>query len=172
MNICVFLSAYDESGTHAKVVTQLGAMIGKAHHTLVFGGSNRGLMRVLADSVERAGGNIIALSAEIYRAEVRHGISETIIAKTVSERKVLLLDRSDAFIILPGGLGTLDELTEIMESKKVYLHDKPIIIVNLDGFYDGFKVQLERMHGGGFIPRPLDELVRFVNTAQEAMHYL
>ena len=172
MNICVFLSAYDESGRLAPYVEELGNLIAKGGHTLVWGGSNRGLMKILADSAEGAGGKIIGITAELFKDYAREKSHEMTIAKTVSERKALMLARSDAFIILSGGLGTLDELTEIMESKKIHLHEKPIIILNLDGFYDGLKMQLERIDQDGFSPRPIPELVRFVETPKEAMQCL
>lgn len=172
MNICVFLSAYDESGRFGPLVAELGTLIGKGGHTLVWGGSDTGLMKELAQSVEDAGGKIVGISVEHLKQHARKGTHELIISSTMAERKGVMFTRSDAFIILPGGLGTLDEITEIMESKKHHIHEKPIIILNIDDFYDGFKAQLERMHAGGFIPRQIDELVRFVSTPKEAMELL
>lgn len=169
MNICVFLSAYDESGKLEPHVKELGNLIAQGHHTLVWGGSNTGLMKVLAGTVEEAGGKLIGISVEHLKQHARPGIKDMTIAKDMPERKALMLARSDAFIIMPGGLGTLDELTDIMEIKKHHIHEKPIIILNLDGFYDGLKSQLEHMQTSGFIPRPIEELVEFVNTPKEAI---
>jgi predicted Rossmann-fold nucleotide-binding protein len=78
-------------------------------------------------------------------------------------------ERADAFVLLPGGIGSFDEVTEILELKKHNLHDNPIVILNTDDFYGGLRSQLERMRREGFIARPLEEYLHFAATPEEAL---
>ncbi|NOR03425.1 LOG family protein [Mycolicibacterium fortuitum] len=93
-------------------------------------------------------------------------------AADLSERKAVLLERSDALMVMPGGLGTLDEATEILELRKHRRHDKPVVLLNTAGFYDGLVIQLRRMEQDGFLPVPLDELVFVAEEPDAAMEYL
>ena len=147
-------------------------LIAEGGHTYVYGGADRGLMKVLANIVESNGGKIIGVSFEFLRKETRKGNHELIIEKDLVTRKATIISRSDAFIVLPGGIGTLDEITEILELKKHRLHDKPIAILNTNGFYDGLEMQFERMSTGGFLPGGLSEYLFFAQKPQEAMNYL
>ena len=92
-----------------------------------------------------------------------------VIAKDLGERKAMLLARSDAVVVLPGGLGTLDELSEILELRKHNAHEKRVIVLNTDGFYDGLKTQLDRMSSEGFIERPLAEYIAYAQTPEAAI---
>lgn len=157
---------------------QLASPIAASGHTLVWGGSNYGLMKIMADGVQQGGGKIVGISMKLFKNHARKDADEMIIAKNLGERKALLLERSDIVVMMVGGLGTLDEATEIIELKKQAHHDKTIIILNTDGFYDGLKLQLERMATEGFLPvkeqgditiRPLSQLVRFVDTPEQVM---
>ena len=84
----------------------------------------------------------------------------------------MLLERGDAIVVLPGGIGTLDEITEVLEKKKHSLHNKPIVFLNTGGFYDGFKLQMERMGKEGFLPKALVEYMGFADTPNDAMRYI
>ena len=95
-----------------------------------------------------------------------------IVTRDWPERRALLLARGDAVAILPGGLGTLDEATEVLEYKKQNQHAKPVVFLNTDGFYDGMRAQLERMDREGFLPRPVADYVFFAATADEAIAYI
>ena len=94
------------------------------------------------------------------------------IEKTLGERKSTMLLKGDAVVALVGGIGTLDELTEIIELRKQGHHKKPIVILNTENFYEGLKVQLQKMKDDGFIPNRLDKLVYFANTPEEAINYI
>lgn len=146
--------------------------IGKRGHTLVWGGSNFGTMRVIADAAQSAGGKIVGISVEPIKARARPNADEMIIAKDWPERRATLLARADAIAVLPGGLGTLDEITEVMEYKKQEMHNKPVVFLNIDGFYEGFKMQLERMDREKFLPKSLAHYVFFATTPEEAMKYI
>jgi uncharacterized protein (TIGR00730 family) len=172
MNITVFCSMNDVGESYTKAAREFATMIGERGYTLVWGGSNIGTMKVIADSTQAAGGRIVGISVEPIKAKVRPNADEMIIAKNWPERRALLLERGDAIVVLPGGIGTLDEVTEVLEYKKQKMHDKPIAFLNTDGFYDGFKMQMERMDKEGFLPRALSEFLFFADTPEEVMQYL
>ncbi|WP_405588283.1 TIGR00730 family Rossman fold protein [Streptomyces sp. NBC_01190] len=172
MNICVFLSAADLGEQYTRAAAELGALIGEGGHTLVWGGSDAGLMKVVADAAQEAGARLVGISVEFLHDLARPGADEMVIAQDLARRKAELLLRSDAIVIMVGGLGTLDEATEILELKKHGLHDKPVVLLNTAGFYDGLKQQLRRMDAEGFLPLPLAELVHFADDGRAALGYL
>lgn len=172
MNICVFLSAADLDERYTGPAREFAELIGKGGHTLVWGGSDSGLMKVVADGVEEAGGRLVGVSVGFLSASVRPRADEMVIAKDLAERKALLLAKSDAVVIMVGGTGTLDEATEILELKKHGLHTKPVVLLNTAGFYDGLKEQFQRMDAEGFLPLPLTELVFFAEDGVGALAYL
>ena len=172
MNICVFCSANNVGEEYTKAAHEFATLIGKNGHVLVWGGSNKGTMKVIADAAQDAGGKIIGISVEKLKAAARPNADEMVITKDWPERRSTLLKRADAIVVLPGGIGTLDEITEVMEYKKHNLHNKAIVFLNTSGFYDGFKTQLERMDAEGFLPRALSEFLFFAPTPEEAMRYV
>jgi uncharacterized protein (TIGR00730 family) len=172
MNICVFLSAADLDERYTRPAREFAAAIGNGGHTLVWGGSDTGLMKVVADGVQEAGGRLVGISVELFRELARKDADEMVFARDLAERKALLLARSDAVVVMVGGLGTLDEATEILELRKHGLHNKRVVLLNTAGFYDGLIIQLERMDGDGFLPVPLAELVFFAEDGADALVYL
>src|SRR4029077_3754146 len=172
MNICVFLSAADLDERYTKPARDLAERIGKGGHTLVWGGSNTGLMKVVADGVRETGGRLVGISVALLRDWARADADEMLFADDLAERKALLLARSDAVVAMAGGLGTLDEVTEILELKKHGLHDKPVVLLNTAGFYDGLMLQLRRMEEEGFLPVPLAELAFVTDDGSRALGYL
>ncbi|NGN64010.1 TIGR00730 family Rossman fold protein [Streptomyces sp. A7024] len=172
MNICVFLSAADLSETYTAPAREFAELLGKRGHSLVWGGSDVGLMKVVADGVQEAGGRLVGVSVTFLSDKARTGCDEMIVAKDLAERKAELLARADAVVIMVGGTGTLDEATEILELKKHGLHTKPVVLLNTAGFYDGLKEQFQRMETEGFLPLPLDSLVFFADEPAAALAYL
>ena len=169
MNICVFLSAADLDERYTRPAREFAELIGKGGHTLVWGGSDTGLMKVLADGVRETGGRLVGISVGFLRAWASKDADEMVIAKDLAERKALMLARSDAVVVMAGGLGTLDEATEILELRKHRLHDKPVVLLNTAGFYDGLTLQLQRMETDGFLPVPLAELVFLADDGASAL---
>lgn len=169
LKICVFCSAYDLPEKYIKPAREFARLVAEHGHTLIWGGSDSGLMKEVASAAQEAGGKIVGISVEFLRAKARLNADEMIIAKNLGERKALLLDRSDAVVVMPGGVGTLDETTEIVEHKKHDHHNKPIVVMNTDGFYDGLKLQFERMDQEGFLPKPVDELLLFADAPQAVL---
>ncbi|HEY5835788.1 TIGR00730 family Rossman fold protein [Streptomyces sp.] len=172
MNIGVFLSAAELGEQYTAPAKEFARLIGEGGHTLVWGGSDAGLMKVVADGVQEAGGKLIGVSVEFLHDVARKNADEMVIARDLAHRKAELLLRSDAVVIMVGGTGTLDEATEIMELKKHGLHAKPVVLLNTAGFYDGLEHQFRRMEAEGFLPLPLSDLLHFADDADAAMAYL
>ena len=172
MRVCVFLSAADLDERYTEPAREFAGLLGRGGHTLVWGGSNTGLMKVVADGVQDAGGRLVGVSVEFLRAKARPDADEMVFAADLADRKAQLLARADALVILAGGLGTLDEATEILELRKHGHHTKPVVLLNSAGFYDGLVMQLRRMDSDGFLPIPLDELIYVTDDGVDALTYL
>ncbi|MFF2132084.1 TIGR00730 family Rossman fold protein [Streptomyces olivochromogenes] len=172
MNICVFLSSADLDERFAGPTDELARLIGSRGHTLVWGGCDAGLMKVVADGTAASGGRLVGVTVDFLSHKTRWTADEIVVAVDLAERKTLMLAKADAVVILAGGLGTLDEATEILELKKHGMHQKPVVVVNSDGFYDGFKAMLLRMEAEGFLPVPLNALVHFTDNVTDALGHL
>ncbi|MFC4472753.1 TIGR00730 family Rossman fold protein [Streptomyces xiangluensis] len=172
MNICVFLSAADLDARYTRPAREFAELLGKGGHTLVWGGSDAGLMKVVADGVQEAGGRLLGVSVEFLAAKARPDADEMVVARDLAERKALLLEKADAVVIMVGGTGTLDEATDILELKKHGHTTKPVVLLNTAGFYDGLKEQFRRMEDEGFLPVPLTDLVFFAEEPVGALAYL
>ncbi|MEV7287623.1 TIGR00730 family Rossman fold protein [Streptomyces sp. NPDC093252] len=172
MRICVFLSANDLADRYTRPAREFAELMGKGGHTLVWGGSDTGLMKVVADGVQETGGRLVGVSVEFLAAKARPGADEMVITRDLAERKRLLLEKADAVVVMVGGTGTLDEATEILELKKHGHTDKPVVLLNTAGFYDGLKEQFRRMEEEGFLPVPLSSLVFFAEEPVGALAYL
>lgn len=172
LNICVFCSAAELGPEHTNPAREFAELIGNGGHALIWGGSDVGLMKVLADGVRRTGGKLIGISVAFLQNTAREDADEMLVTEDLPARKAMLLSRADAVVVLPGGTGTLDEATEILELKKHGMHSKPVVVLNSGGFYDGLQQQLLRMEAEGFLPLPLPELVTFASGGEEAMRHL
>ncbi|MFJ4771636.1 TIGR00730 family Rossman fold protein [Streptomyces uncialis] len=172
MNICVFLSAADLDERYTGPARQFAELLGKGGHTLVWGGSDAGLMKVVADGVREAGGRLFGVSVEFLAQFARADTDEMVVARDLAERKARMLDQADGIVVMVGGMGTLDEATDILELRKHGHHTKPVVVLNTAGFYDGLKEQFRRMDDEGFLPLPLTELVFFAEEPVGALAYL
>jgi uncharacterized protein (TIGR00730 family) len=172
LHVCVFCSAADLEEVYTGAAREFAELIGKRGHTLVWGGSDVGLMKVVADGVQGAGGRLVGVSVEFLQDKARPDADEMVVTADLAERKALMLARADAVVVMAGGTGTLDEATEILELKKHGLHAMPVVVLNTAGFYDGLKQQLVRMEAEGFLPVPLDSLVTFAENPPEALGLL
>ena len=148
MNITVYLGA--NLGTDPalpQAVQQLGRWIGESGNALVYGGSKSGLMGLLADSVLAAGGRVTGVEPKCFLdAELQHeGLTELIVTEDMPARKTKMIELGDAFIAFPGGLGTLEEISEVMSRVALHKLVAPCILYNLDGYYEGLRAQLTHM---------------------------
>lgn len=167
-----FLSQYDVADTYTGVVETLGRLIAEHKHTLVFGGGDEGLMHVLAETVHQKGGRVVGVIREPIKDRAYKDADEMIVVKDAKEMNLGLIAHSQAVVVLAGGIGTLNELTEIVRMKKNGEQDKPVVVVNTGGFYDGLKQQLERMSHEGFLRDDVAQSVHFAETPEAAMDYM
>ena len=172
LNICVFCSAAELDAVYTEPAREFAELIGSHGHSLVWGGSDVGLMKVLADGVQKTGGRLVGISVDFLQSSARENADEMVVTASLAERKAMLLERADAFVVMVGGTGTLDEATDILELKKHGLHAKPVVLLNTAGYYDGLHQQLARMDAEGFLPLPLSELVAFADDGARALELL
>ncbi len=156
-----------------------GRLLAEAGVELVYGGGPVGLMGLTADAALAAGGRVVGIIPDfLHGRELTHKkLSELLIVGSMHERKQRMFERADAFAILPGGLGTLDEAFECMTWKQLGLHDKPIVLVDIDGYWKPLLDLLDHAIGAGFAParmraavevvRDPDELLRVLQSAPE-----
>ena len=154
-NICVFSgSSTPTKEIYAEKTIELGKLLAEKHINLVYGGGNRGLMGTLASTVRENGGHVIGVLPEIFNVpevRTRDNESELIVTPDMHTRKKAMYDKADAFIALPGGIGTFDELFESYTWKQIGFHDKPVLLLNIDGFYDGLLSFLDTTVEMGFL---------------------
>ncbi len=133
---------------------KVGELLANAGVGVIFGGGRIGLMGVLADSVLAAGGEVISVIPDYLRSEeVEHtGVTTRHIVDDLFERKALMMREADGFLALPGGLGTYDELLEVMTWRQLKQHLKPIGILNVAGYFDPFLQTVRRAQEEGFVP--------------------
>lgn len=138
-SICVFCGSSSGSNIEYTLKAKdLGVLLVQKDITLIYGGSNVGLMRVIADTMMEAGGKVVGIMPHtLIEREVAHkGISVFHVVNTMAERKSMMNELSDAFIAMPGGIGTLDEVFEIMSWNQLDLIEKPVALFNVDGYYE------------------------------------
>ncbi len=155
MNIAVYCSSSNHIAEDYKLVaTQLGVWIAESGNVLVFGGATGGLMTAVSEGAYSKKGKIIGIipQAVIRMKRQSQLCSELIAVETMSERKALMKDSADVFVVLPGSYGTLDEMFDVIASGVVGEHKKPIVIVNQNGFFDDFNSLTQRMASEGFLP--------------------
>jgi uncharacterized protein (TIGR00730 family) len=170
--IAVFCSANDLEDKYTIPVREFARLIAKHGYHLVWGGTDKGLMKEVASGVQEGGGKLVGVTLELFKDSARQNADEMIVAKTLGERKATMLLRSDAVVVLVGGIGTLDELTEVLELKKQGHHNKAVVVLNTENFYEGLKVQLQKMKDDGFIVQSLDDLVYFADKPEEAVNFI
>jgi uncharacterized protein (TIGR00730 family) len=152
--ICVFCGSHlGNDERYAAMARDAAQAIVRAGHGIVYGGGSVGLMGVVADAALAAGGQVIGVIPQaLARTEIAHeGLAELHIVVTMHERKALMDDVSDAFIALPGGFGTMDEFCEVLSWRQLRIHDKPIGLLNYEGYYDALLALFDSMAREGFI---------------------
>lgn len=138
---------------YREAALELGHYLVNNSMELIYGGANVGLMKILADAMLEKGGNVTGVMPRmLVEKEVAHlGLSQMHIVESMSERKKMIMDLSDAFIAMPGGFGTLDELAEVITSNQLRLNDKPVGILNIDGYFDSLMVFFDKGVEEGFL---------------------
>lgn len=156
MKICVFCSSNNHVPEKFRLAAaQLGEFLAENGHTLIYGGATGGLMDEIAKAVFENRGEIIGVIPEIIKQSGRLSQYPTKLIETanMNERKKVMKNEADAFVVLPGGYGTMDEMFDVVSSAIVGEHRKPLFCLNLDGFYDSLLKQIERMKEESCIPQ-------------------
>ncbi len=176
MNICFFCaSSEDIEQKYKDSAKQIGEKVAKAQHTIITGGSNIGLMKTLVKTAIENGGKSIGIIPKFFEDKglACFDNSKLIIVDDMFQRKQKLFELSDAFVILTGGYGTLDELLEIITLKQIGIYNKPIIIYNQDGYYDKILDMFDKIHNEKFsrpqgkevyvVTRTIEEIFAIIN---------
>lgn len=177
MKICVFGAASAHiDDKYIKETEALGERLAKRGHSLVYGAGATGLMGAAARGFKRGGGRIFGVIPEFFRDEsieqIYTGCDELRYTKTMSERKMIMEDNADAFVILPGGVGTFEEFYEVLTLKQLGRHGKAMVIYNIDGFYAEMQEFLKTVVNKKFITFELDDMYACVDSADALIKYL
>jgi uncharacterized protein (TIGR00730 family) len=170
MNITVYLGSNPGNDPkYLKYAEEIGRGIGSTGNTMVYGGANDGLMGRTADAVIASGGKVIGVIPEFFLKRGHTELAELHVVKTMSERKQKMMDLGDAFIALPGGPGTIEEISEIISAVRIGLIHKPCILFSPDGYYDELRDMYRKMVREGFLREDEFSRIQFAQTPAQAL---
>jgi uncharacterized protein (TIGR00730 family) len=175
VHVCVYCgSSPGFDPVYRRAAADLGAALAVAGHTLVYGGGHVGLMGTVADAVLAAGGAVVGVIPEALQArELAHrGLTELVVTGSMHERKAIMVDRSDAFVALPGGYGTFDELFETLTWLQLGIHAKPIVLFDVDGFFEPLLALADRAVAAGFLKPTHRDAARRAGSVAEVLDAL
>ncbi len=170
MNITVYLGAREgNEPVFRETAAEVGKWIAEAGHRLIYGGSGIGLMGVLAEAAMESGGEVIGVEPQFFIDDgfLHEGITKTISTETMAERRLLMMEMGDAFIALPGGIGTLDEISEVIVMAALGKHKKPCILYNKNGYYDLLRGMFDRMTNYEFMAEDARDRIVFADTLED-----
>jgi len=171
-SVCVYCgSSSNVDDVFKNAAKELGKILAENKIRLVYGGGHVGTMGIIADSVLEHGGEVIGIiPSHLHEREVQHqGLTELHVVDTMHVRKQMMVDYSDAFVVLPGGIGTLDETCEIMTWRQLAIHDKPIVIANLKNYWTGFLDLLDNIIAEGYMRAEDKQIATIVNSIDEIL---
>ena len=175
MNITVYCgSSMGDNDLFANAARELGEWIAREGHDLVYGGSAVGLMGVVAEAALKGGAHVTGVEPRFFLESPipQHDLPTLIPVDTMSERKAKMIELGDAFVALPGGIGTLEEITEIMSRIRLRLTTAPCVFLNTNGFYDTFQTFFDELLAAGFVDRYEHDAIRFCPTVETAIKEL
>ena len=177
MRICVYgASSHEIDKIYFEKVEKLGELIAKRGHSLVFGGGGNGLMGAAATGVKKKGGHIVGVIPKFFQdidVEIAFkDCDEMITPNTMRERKQIMEDYADAFITVPGGIGTFEEFFEILTLKQLRQLDKPLVIYNVDGYYDAMLKMMDESIKRNFIRDGVNTLYKVFTDYDEMFNYI
>jgi uncharacterized protein (TIGR00730 family) len=170
--ICVFCASSDDVPAHyVTLAAEVGAEIARRGHSLVTGGGSVSLMGAVATAVRAGGGRTVGIIPRVLleREIADHGSDELVVVDTMRERKGEMDRRSDAFITLPGGIGTLEELLEVWTARTLGMHDKPVVVCDPDDAYAPLRAQIAQLVERHFARDEINDAIVWCTTAAEAV---
>ncbi len=175
LSVCVFCASSDDvSVRYVEAARELGRVLAARGWSLVYGGGNNGLMGVLAAEMHGLGARITGVIPVALRDRgwAYEGVDEIVVTDGLRERKAIMEARADAFIGMPGGFGTLEEMLEIITLRQLGMHDKPIVFIDVDGFFRGMLDQFETGYRERFIAEECRGLYHVASSVGDAIDYL
>ncbi len=174
-NVCVYCGSSEQADEiYKSAAIELGCLIGQNNLGLVYGGGRLGLMGIIASSALENGGKVVGFTTEhLDEREGAHpGLTELHIVDSMHTRKLKMSELADAFVILPGGFGTLDELFEIITWRQLNLHQKPIIILNINGYWQPLVGLINQIIQNKFARPEHGELITVLDTVDEVLGFV
>lgn len=170
-SVCLFCGSSDRADpTYTEAARAFGKATAEAGWRLVYGGGGVGLMGASARGAHEAGGRVVGIMPAFLRSRERlFDEVETVIVTSMHERKQLMYDQSDAFVVAPGGIGTLEEVVELLSWKRLDLHQKPVVFLNLNGFWEGFFALMRHSVEEGMTPAAFLDAWTVASSVEEAM---
>lgn len=175
MNICVYgASSSTIDKIYIQEVERLGEVIAERGHGVVFGGGASGCMGAAARGARRRGGAVLGVAPTFFNVDgvLFPDCTDFISTETMRERKYYLEEKSDGFVISPGGIGTFDEFFEILTLKQLARHNKPIVIFNVNGYYDSILRMMEESIEKDFVQEGVRELYAVLDDAEQVVRYI
>lgn len=175
MNICVYGAASQTiDSIFIETVEELGRQIAKRGHNIVYGGGAHGLMGAVARGVRELDGKVTGVAPTFFNVDgvLFEDCTDFIYTETMRERKQIMEDSSDCFIVTPGGIGTFEEFFEIVTLKQLRRHEKAIVIYNINGYYDEMNAMMENAIKDGFMKESCRELYKYFDDMNEMLDYL
>ncbi|MFC0634339.1 LOG family protein [Brevundimonas balnearis] len=174
LSVCIFCGSSDTAHeTYLQAAADLGEGLARAGYRLVYGGGGVGLMGASARAAHGAGGRVVGIMPAFLRSRERlFDEVETVVVTSMHERKQLMYDQSDVFVVAPGGIGTLEEAIELLSWKRLALHDKPVIFLNLRGFWNDLLAMIRHNVQEGMTPEAFLQAFDVAETVEDVMSLL
>jgi cytokinin riboside 5'-monophosphate phosphoribohydrolase len=170
--ICVFCSSTDKlHQDYVDTAKNLGQLLGKSGHHLVYGGSHRGLMGEVSKNFAEHSEEITEIIPKIFE-NVAIKEHNCIVTERFGERLEKMQEHSDAFIALPGGFGSMHEILDVLISKQLKLHSKPLVVINTNGIFTPMIEQIKKVIDEGMVPKDNHQFLHEVNSPEEALKYI
>lgn len=170
-SVCVYCgSAFGNDDAYKTAARDLGQVLAGAGLRLVYGGGGVGLMGETARAVHAAGGEVLGIMPQFLRTrEILYDDVETRVVSNMHERKMMMFEESDAFVVVPGGVGTLEEVIELLSWRRLDLHKKPVIFLNTNNFWAPFYALIEHTQKAGFTPATFTQTYISVDSVEEVL---
>jgi len=173
--ICVFCSSnLGAEPVYQRVAAEMGSVLAKNGFDIVYGGANVGLMRCMAEAAIAAGSNVTGVITDFLAGKhlTQSGLAQLIVVETMQERKAKMAELSDGFIVMPGGFGTMEEMFEVLTAGQLGFHSKPVVLLNVNHYYDFLHKQLDFMVEQKMLLEPHAGIAQFADTPEDAVKKL